>query len=285
MSLWKNYFGLGEVASSGATPPTEEGNNGKPNPIKALPASWYTSQELYELERRAIFSRKWLLTTHSLRLPNAGDFLQYRIAGYPFLLVRDREGKINAFHNVCRHRAFPVVTEESGSSRRIFSCKYHGWSYGLNGKLAKAPGYQELDGFDKSNNGLLPIHVHVDRKGFIWVNLDSSQKPEIAWEDDFRDIDVQERFKEFNFEDYRFDHTWEMEGDYNWKILADNYNECYHCATAHPDVPSLADLEAYDVDPKDGSIIHFAHARPDQIERGLKIASTYYFPNASMTVS
>lgn len=278
MSLWKNYFGLGEVASSGASP------TGKKAPIRALPASWYTSQELYELERRAIFSRKWLLTTHVLRLPNTGDWLQYSIAGFPFVLVKDREGKINAFHNICRHRAFPVVTEESGTSR-IFACKYHGWSYGLNGKLAKAPGYQDVDGFDKSKNGLFPIHVHIDSNGFIWVNLDAGEKPEIAWEDDFKDIDLQARFKDFDFGNYVFDHTWEMEGAYNWKILADNYNECYHCQTAHPDVPSLADLSAYAVETKDASIIHFANAKPEQIEKGLKIASTYYFPNASMTVS
>lgn len=284
MSLWKNYFGLGEVASSGATPPAEKDEDGKPTPIRALPASWYTSQELFELERRAIFSRRWLLITHSLRLPNAGDFLRYSVAGYPFILVRDREGNVNAFHNVCRHRAFPVVTEESGTSR-IFSCQYHGWSYGLNGKLAKAPGYQELEGFDKSKNGLLPIHVHLDRNGFVWVNLDGGEKPEIEWSDDFKDIDRQARFEDFNFDDYQFDHTWEMEGEYNWKILADNYNECYHCQTAHPDIPALADLSSYAVDTKDGSIMHYANAKPEQIERGLKTASTFYFPNASMTVT
>lgn len=264
MSLSKNYFGLGPVASSGATP------TGKGTPAHALPSSWYTSQELYELERRAIFSRKWLLTTHVLRLPNTGDWIQYKIAGYPFVLVKDRQGQINAFHNVCRHRAFPVVTEESGTSR-IFACQYHGWSYGLNGKLAKAPGYQDVDGFDKSKNGLLPIHVHVDNNGFIWVNLDGGEKPEIAWEDDFKDVDLQPRFKDFDFTDYEFDHTWEMEGEYNWKISADNYNECQ---TSHPDIPALADLSAYVVD-----------AKPEQIKRGLKIASTYYFPNASLAVS
>ncbi|BCR84742.1 aromatic ring-hydroxylating oxygenase subunit alpha [Aspergillus chevalieri] len=262
MSLWKNYFGLGPVASSGATPTDKE------TPARSLPVSWYTSQELYELERRAIFSRKWLLTTHVLRLPNTGDWIQYKIAGYPFVLVKDRQGNINAFHNVCRHRAFPVVTEESGTSR-IFACQYHGWSYGLNGKLAKAPGYQDIDGFDKSKNGLLPIHVHVDKNGFIWVNMDAGEKPETAWEDDFKDVDLQPRFKDFDFADYEFDHTWEMEGEYNWKILADNYSERYQCQTSQLDVPSLAD----------------SSAKPEQIEQGLKIASTYYFPNASMTAS
>lgn len=278
MSAWlKSSLGFGEPA--GLESPKKDDS-----PLRALPASWYTSREMFELERRAIFSRKWLLTTHKLRLQKTGDWLRYDIAGFGFILVRDKDGNVNAFHNVCRHRAFPVVTEENGTSR-IFSCKYHGWSYGLNGKLAKAPGYQDLEDFDKNKNGLLPIHVHIDGNGFIWVNLDSSPRPEISWEDDFKGVDLSSRFQGYNFEDYNFDHTWDMDGAYNWKLLADNYNECYHCQTSHPDVPSLADLSAYTVDTENGSIIHNANAKPEQIARGLGIASTYYFPNASMTVS
>lgn len=252
--------------------------------VRALPASWYTSQEMYELERRAIFSRKWLLTTHSLRLANPGDYLRYDVAGFQFVLSKDREGVIHAFHNICRHRAYPVVNEEKGSAK-IFSCKYHGWSYGLNGKLAKAPGYQELDGFDKSKNGLLPIHVHLDVNGFIWVNLDGKEKPEIPWEQDLGGSDTQKRLSIYNFDDYVFDHTWEMDGPWNWKILADNYNECYHCPTSHPDIPALADLNSYNVTTKACYIVHDTATTAEQQARGLTVAPTYFFPNASMNVS
>ncbi|OQE39254.1 hypothetical protein PENCOP_c007G03548 [Penicillium coprophilum] len=237
--------------------------------ICPLPASWYSSQDIHELERRAIFSRKWLLTTHKLRFRETGDWLRYEIAGYAFILVKDREGNINAFHNVCRHRAFPVVTEEGGSSR-IFSCQYHGWSYGLNGKLAKAPGYQDVEGFDKNKNGLLPIHVHVDVNGFVWLNLDAGEEPEIPWEGDFNGRDLQARFEGFDSEDYNFDHTWEMSGEYNWKILAETYNDSY--------TPSILNLGSYAVDTKDGK------STPEEVANGLKIASTYYFPNAAMTI-
>ncbi|RHZ70299.1 hypothetical protein CDV55_104714, partial [Aspergillus turcosus] len=271
-SLW-NYLGLASTST-----------NDEKNAMRALPSSWYTSQEMFELERRAIFSRKWLLTTHKLRLPNTGDYLRYEVSGFQFVLVKDRDGNINAFHNVCRHRAFPVVTEEKGTAR-IFACKYHGWSYGLNGKLAKAPGYQDLEGFDKSKNGLLPIHVHIDANGFIWVNLDAGEKPEIAWEEDFKGMDHLPRFEYVKWDQYTFDHTWEQEGDYNWKILADNYNECYHCATTHPDIPSIADLSSYSVQTRDGGIIHDGASKPEQIAVGLCPASTYFFPNASITVS
>ncbi|KAG9617524.1 ISP domain-containing protein, partial [Aureobasidium melanogenum] len=148
----------------------DSGNTTKPaldkQPVRALPASWYTSPDMYELERRAIFSKRWLLITHKLRLTKPGDFLRYDVAGFQFVLAKDRQENINGFHNICRHRAYPVVEKQEGTAR-IFACRYHGWSYGLNGKLAKAPSYQELEGFDKEANGLLPIHVHVDRNGFV----------------------------------------------------------------------------------------------------------------------
>ncbi|KXG53394.1 Aromatic-ring-hydroxylating dioxygenase, alpha subunit [Penicillium griseofulvum] len=260
--MLKNYLGLGGAETS----PSPADDN---SPAHPLPASWYSSQDIHELERRAIFSRKWLLTTHKLRFPKTGDWLRYDIAGYAFILVKDREGNINAFHNICRHRAFPVVTEEGGSSG-IFSCQYHGWSYGLNGKLAKAPGYQDLQGFDKSKNGLLPIHVHIDVNGFIWLNLDAGEKPEISWEDEFKGIDLQPRFDDFNFDDYNFDHAWEMSGEYNWKILADNYNESYG--------PSISNHSSDAADTIDGN------STTEEVVNALKIASTYYFPNAVMTV-
>ncbi|KAH0841543.1 naphthalene 1,2-dioxygenase subunit alpha [Fonsecaea pedrosoi] len=273
-SFLKNYLGLGRSS------PVDDDKT----PVRALPASWYTSQEMYELERRAIFSRKWLLITHKLRLANPGDWLRYDVAGFQFILCQDRDGNINGFHNVCRHRAFPIVTEEKGHNN-IFACKYHGWSYGLNGKLAKAPEYQDLPGFDKSQNGLLPIHTHIDHNGFIWVNLDGGVKPEIAWNDDFEGVDKQARFEHYNFDEYQFDHSWEMEGEYNWKILADNYNECYHCKTTHPDIPTIADLSSYGVATKGGHIQHFGNPTPEQIARGLRVAATYFFPNASLNVS
>ena len=276
MAFLKNYFGIGKPN------PLEEDKT----PIRALPAPWYTSQEMYELERRAIFSKKWLLTTHTARIPNDGDWVRYAVSGFDFVVCRDRSGKINAFHNVCRHRAFPVCTEDEGNNF-MFSCKYHGWSYSLNGKLAKAPGYQELEGFDKSQNNLFPIHLKIDRNGFIWVNMDAKETPDIAWEDDFAGVDTQDRLKLYNFEDYKFDHTWEMEGEYNWKILADNYNECYHCANCHPDIPTIADLSSYYVETEGGNIAHYGNPVPteEQVRRGLRVASNYFFPNASTNVS
>jgi phenylpropionate dioxygenase-like ring-hydroxylating dioxygenase large terminal subunit len=159
----------------------------KTDAARNLPASWYRAEGLYELERRAIFSRDWMLLTHTLRFTKTGDFQEFNIAGYSFFLIKDRKGKINGFHNVCRHRAFPVVQAKSGTAN-ILSCKYHGWSYGLDGKLAKAPRFDTVEGFDKSQQSLLPVNVHVDRFGFIWANLQAG-KPEISWEKNNEGVD------------------------------------------------------------------------------------------------
>lgn len=251
---------------------------------RALPASWYRSPQMYELERRAIFSKKWLFVTHKLRFSKPGDFLRFEEAGFSFVLCLNREGNLNGFHNICRHRAYPIVTEEQGNAK-IFACKYHGWSYGLNGKLAKAPRFEDVPGFQRENHGLFPIHVHVDQCGFVWVNLDASPKPSVSWEDDFHGVDTQQRFRNFDFTQYKFDHTWEMLGNYNWKTLADNYNECYHCTVAHPDVAKLADLSYYYIEARGGHIQHFSRPKTGMEDEDIKNASTYYFPNSCMTVS
>lgn len=96
---------------------------------RTLPASWYHSTQLYEAERRAIFSQKWLQITHENRFANPGDFASYDMAGYPFFIIKDRSGGLRAFHNVCRHRGFPVVREKSGKCKKILSCGYHGKFY------------------------------------------------------------------------------------------------------------------------------------------------------------
>ncbi|KAF2646537.1 ISP domain-containing protein [Massarina eburnea CBS 473.64] len=280
MASMLHYFNFGSAAGSnaGALPPTQA-------PVRALPASWYTSPEMYNFERRAIFSKRWIFLTHKSRLAETGDWLRYTIAGFDIIVTKDRDGNINAFHNVCRHRAYPVVEGDKDYGKaKILACRYHGWSYGLNGKLAKAPGYQDLE-FKKEENGLLKIHVKLDRNGFVWINMDAKEKPEVSWESHFENVDKQDRYQGYNFDDYQLNHTYELEGAYNWKILADNFNECYHCPTTHPDVPDFINLETFDSELKDGHIQHRCISTPEQIAQGLSVHSTYYFPATSMTIS
>ncbi|KAL4811758.1 Rieske [2Fe-2S] iron-sulfur domain-containing protein [Aspergillus spinulosporus] len=252
---------------------------------RSLPATWYRSEAMYQLERRAIFSKRWMLLTHCNRLTKAGDYLSFIIADFSFFLIRDRDGNINGFHNICRHRAYPVVQAREGTAS-ILTCRYHGWSYGLRGNLAKAPRFETVPDFDKSANGLLPIHVHIDNVGFVWVNLQAGE-PDIKWRDEFGTVDQEDRMRKFEFgSDYRFDHSWEMDVDSNWKLQIENYNECYHCATSHPLISGVTDLPKYRVEPnKNARYMEHHIVNKGQIDEQFQRAITFFFPGTSVTVT
>lgn len=115
--------------------------------------------------------------------------------------------------------------------------------------------------------------------------MDSKETPEVSWEEHFDNVDVQSRYDEIDFDNYDLDHTYQLDGDYNWKILADNFNECYHCPTTHADIPTFLNLDSFDSELKDGHIQHKCEYTPEQLDKGLNVSSTYYFPNSSMSVS
>ncbi|OHW98176.1 rieske 2fe-2s family protein [Colletotrichum incanum] len=260
-------------------------NSAKPEPSRSLPASWYRSPELHQLERRAIISRKWILVTHSLRFKQAGDFMSFVYADFPFFLIQDRDGNVNGFHNVCRHRAYPVVEKRSGKAS-ILSCKYHGWSYGYKGNLAKAPRFDSVKGFDKNQNGLLPVHVRLDQAGFIWVNLQAGD-PEVKWEDEFGGVYQKPRMQNFDFAGgYTYDHTWDMELEANWKAVIENYNECYHCPTSHPLIAGVSDLTKYRVQPSGGCLEHeIINKKAQDEEDEFRRSITFFYPSTSVTIT
>ncbi|KAF7556719.1 hypothetical protein G7Z17_g1216 [Cylindrodendrum hubeiense] len=273
--MWR-ILGLGSSSDS---------SSAKDPPARGIPASWYRSPELFQLERRAIFSKKWILITHSLRFQKAGDFLSFTYADFAFFLVQDREGAVNGFHNACRHRAYPIVEAPAGEAK-ILSCKYHGWSYGFRGNLAKAPRFDTVKGFDKSQHGLLPINVHIDKAGFIWVNLQAGE-PDVKWDDEFGGMEDKPRMKQFDFSGgYSFDHVWEMDLNANWKSVMENYNECYHCPTSHPLIAGVSDLSKYRVEPSGGCLEHeIINKKPQTEDDEFRRSITFAFPCTSITIT
>ncbi|KAF2812094.1 ISP domain-containing protein [Mytilinidion resinicola] len=234
----------------------------KPPPVRSIPASWHRSEPIFTA---------------------TGDYITFIHATFSFFLVRDRDGKINGFHNVCRHRAFPVVQTRSGPAK-ILSCKYHGWSYGLTGNLTKAPRFDTVEKFDKSQYNLLSIHVFVDKAGFVWVNLQAGE-PESKWEDEFKGVDEQPALQEFDFaKEFTFGHYWEMDVDANWKSLIDNYNECYHCLTSHPLIAGVSDLNGYRVEPIAGHMQHHI-VNKNKDNKQFRRSITFFYPDISVTVT
>ena len=130
-----------------------------------------------------------------------------------------KDGIVRAFHNICRHRAFPVAKKASGSST-VLGCKYHGWSYNTKGELTKAPHFDGGEGFDKSQNGLFPIHTKTDDNGFIHVNLNSSKEVSESQTPRARMINTPTKIDQTS----KFLDSWEIKGKFNWKMTCKSMN-------------------------------------------------------------
>ncbi|KAF5098053.1 hypothetical protein DV451_003565 [Geotrichum candidum] len=228
-----------------------------------LPASWWTSPEIYEVEKRAIFFKSWMFIVHESRLTKPGDYLSYTIAGLNFFVIKNKAGQVNAFHNVCRHRAYPVVKKEQGSAL-VLGCRYHGWSYNTDGNLTKAPHFDNVQGFDKAQNGLYPIRTHTTDQGLVFLSFDATEEGPMPFDEWFKGL--QTEMHEYDFSDYEYHMSYELDGQFNWKTLMDGYQECYHCPTAHPGLSKAFKMPTYKVVPKDRWCRHYAQIiKPDEL--------------------
>lgn len=224
------------------------------------PASVYRDANRYALERKAIFGRSWLFMAHESELKAEGDVVSATIAGYPLLVVRTADG-IKGFHNVCRHRAGPLVDADRGNCGNSFVCKYHGWVYTLDGRLRNARDFGAASGFDPRNFGLVPLKVDVWRS-FVFVNADLNAAPLAA---SLSPLDKK-------LSQLRFDHLVHAERRThdiacNWKLYVENYLEGYHIPNVHPLLNSLVDAQRYEAT-VDGAIC-FHHVPPKQPDAGI----------------
>ncbi|MEM8683717.1 MAG: aromatic ring-hydroxylating dioxygenase subunit alpha [Pseudomonadota bacterium] len=192
----------------------------------SLMADFYLDPEVYAAELERIVYPNWCVAGHASEWAEAGDFRLFELAGESVILVRGDDGELRGFANVCRHRGSRVCLESEGQVKH-FSCPYHGWQFGRNGSLLAARSMPES--FDKSEWGLKPVAV-ANIHGVILVCL-ADQPPSLAHA--ARDLD--EPMRAFGFDRLKVAarHTWEIPA--NWKISVENYQECYHCSTAHPE--------------------------------------------------
>lgn len=141
---------------------------------QTIPSSWYHSQKVFDFEKEALFSSLWQFACHEDELPEAGDMHTMEVAGNPLLLVRNEEGHINSFYNVCKHRGGPVAVKKGATS--VLRCQYHGWTYMLDGSLRGVPQFRKVDLFDKKDFGLEPVAMQ-NWEGLLFVSLNDDVQP------------------------------------------------------------------------------------------------------------
>jgi choline monooxygenase len=203
------------------------------------PAALYRDPAVFERERGAIFAKAWLFLGLEADLAEAGDYVAETLAGYPLVVVRDAEGVLRGFHNVCRHRAGPLVGEAKGRCAGEFVCRYHGWRYALDGRLRAATDFGPADGFDPRDYGLFAIRVETWR-GLVFVNLDADAAP---LTDTLEPLDRLLGERRFAAASLRRSHALAC----NWKVYVENYLEGYHIAMIHPALAAEVETGRYAV--------------------------------------
>ena len=195
-------------------------------PGHSLDQRFYTDPEIYGLEIEKIVNRNWILAGHASQLPEPGDFKVLNVAQESAIIVRGKDGELKGFANVCRHRGSLVCLEQEGHADK-FMCPYHGWMYDIDGNLTAARNMK--DDFDMSTHGLKSVSIG-EIHGLILVCFDDNPP---SLEGAIRDLE--EPMGMYDFENLKLAAQKSYAIPANWKLSIENYQECYHCATAHPE--------------------------------------------------
>ena len=194
-------------------------------PRHALERALYCDEGVYRADLAQIWYREWLFAAPAAALPRAGDYVTLQVGAYPVLVIRDRDGALRAFHNVCRHRGQRLCAAEAGHTT-VLVCPYHQWSYELDGRLRRARDMGE--GFDPAAYGLKPVHAR-DLSGLIYICLaDRPPALETLAEAAARYLAPS------GLDRARVAHVCTITERGNWKLVLENNRECYHCGGSHP---------------------------------------------------
>jgi choline monooxygenase len=226
-------------------------------PVLTAAVDLYRDPEIFDRERRAIFAKTWQFLGIEADLIRAGDYLAEVIAGYPVMVVRDEKGQLHGYHNVCRHRAGPLVGDAKGRCDHEIVCRFHAWRYGFDGKRKEATAFGPAPGFDKANYSLFGLRVETWR-GFVFINLDLNARP---LSELMRPLDERLGSQPRRSARMRDSHKVAC----NWKLFVENYLDGYHQEGLHPslatapgaqrhDVHMVGDVALYEVPGKSGAL-------------------------------
>lgn len=216
---------------------------------RTLPGEYYTSPAILARELDRIFARQWNCVGRASALAGPGDYFLADVAGESLIVVRDRAGELHAFFNVCRHRGTRLCREPSGQFSETIQCPYHAWTYATDGRLLGAPHMQQVEGFNKEEHGLHGATL-AEWQGFLFVHIDDTPVPFAeSWGA------ALDRLDRFNLGALRVGHRVNYEVRGNWKLVFQNYSECLHCPSIHPELVTLLPYQSGANDLVDGPFL------------------------------
>jgi Rieske 2Fe-2S family protein len=215
---------------------------------KSLSQRYFVSPEIFAKEQKKIFSAQWVLVGHQSQITRPGDYVISQIAGESLIVVRDQRSTIRGFYNVCRHRGTRLREDQTGHAS-VIQCPYHAWTYALDGRLLGAPHMDDVPGFDKADYSLHPVHLGL-WEGFIFVNLADSPAPLEEWF-----APLAGKFSHWNLPMLRSAKAINYDVQANWKLMFENYSECYHCPGVHPQLQKVSPYDSAENDLREGPFL------------------------------
>jgi len=225
----------------------------RPRPTLAGPD--YTSESVWAEERERLFFGGWVCVGRADELARTGDYLVRDVAGESIFITRNADGELRAFYNLCAHRGTKLLDDDPacGSLGKAIKCPYHAWSYDLDGRLIGSPNVQEDEEFERAD---YPLHAIAagEHGGFLFVSLAESPRPLLDHLADSNETMLD--FDRYRLGELRLGRRITYDVAANWKIVVENYNECLHCPTIHPELVKVIPLyrkgEVWDGETRDG---------------------------------
>ena len=225
-----------------------------------LPQRYFVSPKIFAEELQKIFATNWVLVGHQSQLANPGDYFLAEVAGESLIVAKDQRSTIRAFYNVCRHRGSRLCEEQNGHGSTI-QCPYHAWTYALDGRLIGAPHMDETAGFNKAEYPLKPARLGL-WEGFIFLNLAdiSTRHGGQPAPGDYRSLEkwlepLNGKFSPWKLSSLHSAKRIEYDVRANWKLMFQNYSECYHCLGVHPELSKISPYDSAENDLTEGPFL------------------------------
>lgn len=209
-----------------------------------IPSLWYTDERIFRREQETVFSRSWHVAARAYQFSKPGDYVTTEIAGEPIVIACGNDNQLRGFFNVCRHHAAAVITEAEGHANQM-RCPYHGWTYSLEGELKGTPDFNDVCGFDRSENGLLPVEIARWGK-WIFARLANEGNQSL---EDFLGPDLIDQIQAIGPNNLQWFERRRYTLNCNWKVFVDNYLDGgYHVPHLHKGLDSVLDYSQYTIE-------------------------------------